>query len=233
MTARDPGATPVKMTYFSDVLCIWAYCAEARVAEVKAQFGDNVAIDYRFCEIFADTATRVGQGWEARGGYDAFGAHVHEVAAKFGHVTVHPELWIKVRPASSASAHMFLKAIGLWQATKAPAPTPGVLEQAAWAVRLAFFRDGRDIATRTTQNAIADELELPVDAINVFIDNGGAMAALWHDHQAAEHFRIEGSPTFLLNDGRQKLYGNVGYRVIEANLRELLSAPDAAQASWC
>ena len=41
------------------------------------------------------------------------------------------------------------------------------------------------------------------------------------------------SPTFILNEGRQKLYGNVGYRVIEANLQELLKSPDASQASWC
>ena len=45
--------------------------------------------------------------------------------------------------------------------------------------------------------------------------------------------RIEGSPSFVLNEGRQKLYGNVGFRIIEANIQELLRAPGGDQASWC
>ncbi len=32
--------------------------------------------------------------------------------------------------------------------------------------------------------------------------------------------------------GRQKLYGNLGYRIIEANVQEILSRPEH-QASWC
>ena len=43
---------------------------------------------------------------------------------------------------------------------------------------------------------------------------------------------IQASPTLLFNEGRQRLTGNVGYRIIEANIRELLErAPD--QLSWC
>ena len=36
----------------------------------------------------------------------------------------------------------------------------------------------------------------------------------------------------MLNEDRQRLTGNVGYRVIEANVRELLERP-SAQHSWC
>jgi hypothetical protein len=43
---------------------------------------------------------------------------------------------------------------------------------------------------------------------------------------------VDVSPTFVFNDGRQRLNGNVGYRVIEANVRELLRAPEAGR-SWC
>ena len=51
--------------------------------------------------------------------------------------------------------------------------------------------------------------------------------------QEAARFRIEGSPTIVLNEGRQKLYGNVGFRVIEANIAELLRDPRPGEASWC
>jgi hypothetical protein len=45
--------------------------------------------------------------------------------------------------------------------------------------------------------------------------------------------RIEGSPSLVLNEGRQKLYGNVGFRVIEANVQGLLHAAGPEDASWC
>jgi hypothetical protein len=44
---------------------------------------------------------------------------------------------------------------------------------------------------------------------------------------------IEGSPSFVLKEGRQKLYGNVGFRIIEANIQELLRVADGDQASCC
>jgi predicted DsbA family dithiol-disulfide isomerase len=74
---------------------------------------------------------------------------------------------------------------------------------------------------------------VPVHEIAKLMDTGVAHAALSADYQSAEKARIEGSPTFLINEGRQKLYGNVGFRIIEANIRELLREPSADQASWC
>jgi hypothetical protein len=53
------------------------------------------------------------------------------------------------------------------------------------------------------------------------------------DYQDAERMRIEGSPSLVLNEGRQKLYGNVGFRLIEANVQALIHAPAADDASWC
>lgn len=44
---------------------------------------------------------------------------------------------------------------------------------------------------------------------------------------------VQGSPKFVLNEGRQKLNGNVGYAVIEANINELLRSPIAGAANWC
>jgi hypothetical protein len=36
-----------------------------------------------------------------------------------------------------------------------------------------------------------------------------------------------------MNEGRQKLFGNVGYRIVEANIQELLREPNPDLASWC
>ncbi len=43
---------------------------------------------------------------------------------------------------------------------------------------------------------------------------------------------LKGSPSLVMNNGRQVLYGNVGYRIINANVKELLKRPDS-EASWC
>ncbi|MGL1834444.1 hypothetical protein ACKVEX_12635 [Rhodocyclaceae bacterium SMB388] len=57
--------------------------------------------------------------------------------------------------------------------------------------------------------------------IRTQIDSGAAHAALCADFDAKNEHLLEDSPTFLFDEGRQKLYGNVGYRVIEASIEEL------------
>ena len=230
---------PVHLTYFSDLLCIWAYVAEARVNEVRQKFGVRIVIAERTCSVFHDTAHHIGQGWRARGSWSGFNTHLAEVAAKFDHIVLHPELWVNVRPASSASPHLFIKAAQrverrlslplLENGGHARLPS----ECLAWELRLAFFRDGRDIASHKVQREVAASLDLPYDEIEVEIENGSAFGSLGEDIEACKRLDIKGSPTFVLNEGRQKLYGNVGYRVIEANIQELLREPTAGEVSWC
>jgi len=66
------------------------------------------------------------------------------------------------------------------------------------------------------------------------IESGAAFAALHRDEQLARTHGVLGSPTYVFNEGRQLLYGNVGYRIIAANLRELLSSKHPeGEPSWC
>ena len=90
----------------------------------------------------------------------------------------------------------------------------------------------QDIADRANQEAIAATTGLPLAEIRKQIDSGAAYAALCADFDAKEKHLVEGSPTFVLDEGRQKLYGNVGYRILEANIQELLTDP-GERASWC
>lgn len=226
----------VTVEYFSDLLCVWAYVAQARVDELEQKFGPEVQVRLRYCDVFGDTAHKIGAGWADRGGYAGFGAHVAEVAGRFGHVTTHPDIWHRVRPASSAGAHLLLKAVQLDEAERG-GPAGGGHDSAAarlaWGLRLAFFQDGRDIGDHAVARAVATELAIPLDGAEAAIADGRAFAALAADARDQARHRLEGSPSFVLNDGRQKLYGNVGYRVLEANIRELLRTPAAGEASWC
>ena len=91
----------------------------------------------------------------------------------------------------------------------------------------------RDISHFDVQRAIAATLGADIGAIEARIHSGAAFAALAADYQDAEKLRIEGSPSLVLNQGRQKLYGNVGFWLIEANVQALMRTPASDDASWC
>jgi predicted DsbA family dithiol-disulfide isomerase len=226
----------VEIAYFSDVLCIWAYVSQARIDAVKDTFGDAVRIEPRCCSVFADTAGKVASAWKDKGGYAGFNSHLRRIAERFPHIEVHPEIWLKTRPLTSASAHLFMKAVQQWDresTVPGSQSAPGLFDQVVWAFRCAFFGDNRDIARWDVQCDIAEPLGVDIDAIGRLIHSGSAFARLAADYQDADKMRIEGSPSFVLDDGRQKLYGNIGFRLLEANIQQLLRAPRSDEASWC
>lgn len=227
----------VKVSYFSDALCIWAYIAQARIDAVKEKFGDSVRLEHRFCSVFGNTALKIPSTWRDKGEYAGFNAHLRSVALQFPHIEVHPDIWLTTRPPSSTSAHLFMTAVQQWQLERdgegENQSTAPIFDEVLWAFRCAFFRDCRDIACWDVQCELAEAAGVDIAAIEKRIHDGTAFARLSSDYQDADKMRIEGSPSFVLNEGRQKLYGNVGFRIIEANIQELLRAPGADQASWC
>jgi predicted DsbA family dithiol-disulfide isomerase len=230
----------VQISYFSDVLCIWAYVAQIKVDEVRSRFGDDVEIEPRFITVFGNTAEKIAVGWKDRAGFEGYARHVAEITSSFPHVELHPEVWQRCAPASSMGCHLMLKAVQvLCDSGELPpirrerSGERPVVEELAWRLRVAFFAEGRDVGVQSVRREIAAELELPSDAIEAQIASGRAFAALWSDSELQKSHLLQGSPTWLLNWGRQKLYGNVGYRVIEANVKEVLGQGASDQASWC
>jgi len=229
----------IDISHFSDVLCIWAYLAQIRVDELKSEFGSHVNLQYHFFPVFGSVETMMENNWSNLGGLQAYNSHVLKIASSFEHINVHNDIWLKNRPATSISCHLFLKAIQILEEMgELPVNNQGedsantVFENMVWELRLAFFRDLKDISNFNVQIELAEKLGLPVDGIRKNIESGEAYAAMDIDSQLKEKYRVAGSPTFVFNEGRQIIYGNVGYRVIEANVKELISQPES-QASWC
>lgn len=229
----------IHISYVSDVLCVWAYVAQVRLDELRKEFGDSIQIEYRFIPIFGATRYRIGEGWKGRGGYAGFGAHVRNVAEGFPHVKIDKRVWDAVAPMTSSTAHEVLCAARLLQDEGALSLDRRVdlqgrtlLENAIWRVRTAFFEEARDISNRQVLLEVVREAGLPIEALEAKLTSGEAMAGVCRDIELRDQLKIEGSPTYYLNQGRQKLYGNVGYRVVSANLRELIEQP-GHQASWC
>ena len=107
-----------------------------------------------------------------------------------------------------------------------------VTERAALLARQAFFCEARDISHRDVLLEIAEQAQLNLTPLQQALADGSAMAGLSDDLRSAGEQGVKGSPTWVLNEGRQVLYGNVGYRVMEANVTELLENPED-RASWC
>jgi len=216
---------PITIDYYSDVLCVWAWVAQRRVDELNAQMQGAVALRYHCVDVFGDVTGKIASNWAERGGYDGFAQHVADALSEYSDFTLHPDVWTRVRPASSANAHLVIKAAELSAGTQAGAAL-------ALAIRQAFFGHADDIAQLPVLGSIASNTGLDWPELQAHIDSGAAMAALMADYQGARLVGIKGSPSYVLDGGRQVLFGNVGYRVIRANVEELLNRPTDS-ASWC
>lgn len=215
----------LKIEYYTDLLCVWAWIAERRNAELGEEWGSRVALEHHYLDLFSDTAKRIGQGWMNRGGFQAFGAHVREAAEPYLEEAVHHDVWKVVRPTTSANAHLVLHATRLTNGAD-------VAQKLAYDFRRAFFTRAIDISQLDVLYELAQEHEVETENIRAAIKSGRAMAGLLGDLRAANEARVAGSPTWIMNGGRQILYGNVGYRVLSANVEELLKRPEH-EASWC
>jgi predicted DsbA family dithiol-disulfide isomerase len=211
--------------YFSDILCVWAWISERRIEELNKQFKDKIVIRYQYIDLFGDTASRIQTQWADKGLYEGFSKHVVAAAAPYESAPVSSEVWQVTRPTTSASAHMVLKAIELTYTKPLSIEFAGVL-------RKAFFIDAKDISEMEILFSLLEDLKINADEIKKTLNNGTALAALMTDYQKAREYSIKGSPTLVMNEGRQSLFGNVGYRVMQANIEELLKR-SSAQASWC
>ena len=122
-------------------------------------------------------------------------------------------------------AHLFLKAVTI---VEGPKPAEAMAE----CIRRAFFVEAQDVGQLSLLLELAATQQLDTKVLEECLLDGRAMAELSADQRNANDLGIKGSPTWVLNEGRQILYGNVGYRILSANIEELLKHP-RVEASWC
>lgn len=219
---------PILLQHYADILCVWAYVSEVRLLELEREFGDDVGIEHHWFQVFGDVHAKLYANWRDKGGAAGYSAHVREIVARFAHVPVHPDIWQRETPSSSMPAHAVLCAVRLLDANEQRQR----VSQVAAAIRTAFFRDLVDVSMRDRLLDIVETCGVSVPRVEALLDNGAAWAALSADLDLAREHNVRASPTLIFNEGRQRLTGNVGYRVIEANVRELLQGPPGGQ-SWC
>lgn len=235
----DSDNRVITIDYFSDLLCVWAYGGQVRLDTLQQTFGDRLRVRHRFVPLFADTATRIGAGWQDRGGFEGFGSHMGDVCAQWEHTAPDARVWTDCRPRSCTTAHVFLKAAALClgvvdDAAAADGEITARYDRLVARTRTAFFEQARDIGELSVLLDLLEAGDPPPASVRAQIENGAAYAMLHRDEQLSREHGVLGSPTYVFNEGRQLLYGNVGYRIIESNVRELLSRPHVVgEPSWC
>ena len=102
---------PLIIDYYTDILCIWAWIAQRRVDELNQKLGEQIELRYFYIDLFGDVPTKINTHWKQKGSYEGFANHVQKSVAAFKDAPVNSKIWSKVRPATSANAHLVLKAI--------------------------------------------------------------------------------------------------------------------------
>ncbi|GAB1263464.1 DsbA family oxidoreductase [Aurantivibrio infirmus] len=220
----------LNIAHFSDVLCIWAYVSQIRMQELATEFSDRVQIDFHFFSVFGDVPGKIKKQWESRGGLSAYSEHVKSVAAQFEHLHLHPQVWTKAPPKSSLPAHLYLSAIA--ELEEHGNIASGKTQEFTASLRRAFFVDAKNISDEAELKILCEELSLPLKDIKSLISDASAYARLSRDMNLAKDLNVRASPTIIFNEDRQRLTGNVGYKIIKANIKELIDQPIDA-SSWC
>ena len=100
-------------------------------------------------------------------------------------------------------------------------------------LRTAFFTQAKDISDWSVQRAVSEKIGVDFDAVQRKIETGEAIAKLAADYELGQALHVQGSPTYILSEGRQILFGNISYGILEANVSELLSEKRTESGSVC
>lgn len=217
--------SPLVIDYYTDVLCVWAWIAQRRIDELNNQLGDSIEIRYHYMDIFGDVHNKINTQWLEKGKFQGFAKHVLNAASDYEDAPVNAEIWQYAKPTTSATAHQYLKAVEL-------AYDQDKSIEIALQFRKAFFVDALDIANTEVLNTLLEQAGLDIGIINNTLSDGSALAALMNNYQTAKQLALKGSPSYIIDNGRQTLFGNVGFRVLLANVEERLKRP-SNEASWC
>ena len=207
--------------YWTDPFCVWAFVAEPSLERLCARYEGQIVVRHRIVPVFGSVVRRFATGaWAAKGP-----AGRAEVTARVARehrpdVPVTGQVWIDDPPASSWSAGLAAKAVSLLEeAGEAP---DRAAARYLTAMRHRFFVENVNLARREAQLALAEELDLPVAGIEARLDDGRALAALYEDHEDRLAANVSGSPTYLFDGGRTRIYGNFREEVLDATVRTYL-----------
>jgi len=218
--AYDHDVKQIEFEYWSDPLCVWAFVAQPKLEAVLQKHGDLLAPRYRVVPVFGSIPQRFSTGSWAEKGPEGRAEATRRVAHQYGFENVDGSCWLSDCPASSWSAGAALCAVlGM---VEDGTISLKVAERYQWRMRERFFLENQNIARRSIQLELAEEVDVPRHELERRLDDGTGMQILWEDHTLRESLGLRGSPTFVFDGGRAMLYGNFSEAVLNATVEELV-----------
>lgn len=222
------GDGRIHFSYWSDPLCVWAFVAQPRLERLLDEFGPLLHVEYRVVPVFGSLPWRFGEGPWAEEGPEGRARKTREICACHGIADITGAVWTDDTPASSWSPGMAIKAAFILEESGQAEPGAGAGFQAR--VRQAFFRENRNVSRRSVQLEVAASCGLALPKMERLLDDGTALARLWEDHHLQERSFVRGSPTYVFDDGREILYGNVAIEIVRATITELRKGAAAGRS---
>jgi predicted DsbA family dithiol-disulfide isomerase len=204
----------VSFSYWSDPLCIWALVSQKKLDLILGELGEHVHVEHRIVPVFGSVSWRFQKGAWAKDGVEGRVAATRRIAEQGGRADVSGECWRKVMPASSWAPSMAIKAVFAMD------DELGAPYQCA--LRERFFVGEQNIALRSVQLEVAEDMGVARGPIEARLDDGSALAAVCEDDAEKERLRIQGSPTYVFDNGRAMLYGNFDFRILHSTVEELV-----------
>lgn len=201
---------PIVVDYYSDVLCIWAWLAQSKLSTLNQQLVGNIHINHHYMNLFANIHEKINKQWQDRNAFQGYAKHVKDIAQQHN-VFIHPDIWSTQQPTTSSNAHLIIKAIECAYGQERSVVLADHFRQA-------FFEKAMDISNLEVLFDLAFEQGLQRQKIQEFINSGQAIAKLMSDHQKQQQLALQGSPSYVIDNARQILYGNVSVELIKANV---------------
>jgi predicted DsbA family dithiol-disulfide isomerase len=217
---RRASTDRVAIGYWSDPMCIWAFVAQEKLERLMRERGRCIELDYRIVPVFGSVPWRFVSGPWAKDGIEGRVAETRRIAERFGRKDVSGECWRRAAPSSSWAPAAAIEAV--FAAEDEGVVRPGCGPKYQWALRERFFVYEANVALRSVQLAVAEEMDIPRAPVEARLDDGSALARVWEDYTEKERLRIQGSPTYVFDGGRAMLYGNFEYGMLRSTVDELI-----------
>lgn len=194
--------------------------AQPKLEAVLDKHGALLSPRYRVVPVFGSIPRRFATGSWAERGPEGRAEATRRVAQQHGVDDVDGACWLEDRPTSSWSPGAAVcSVLGMVEDGTIALK---VAERYQWRMRQRFFVENQNIARRSIQLELAEEVDVPRQALERRLDDGTGLSMLWEDHARRESLGLRGSPTFVFDGGRAMLYGNFSEAVLNATVEELV-----------
>lgn len=207
---------PLTIDFYSDLLCIWGWIGQHHNQQLVHRWGkQQVQWRHRYLALYGDVFTRLKAQEKGEQAWEGYAAMSERLVDKIEGLSVNPDIWRKTRPTTSMMAHQAIKAAELCHGIE-------FANDFSCRVRSAFFAEARDISQYSVLLELLQEHGAQHVQVVEKLQSGEALAACISEFRQAEQDKIPGSPTWVMDNNRYRLFGNVKPEIIAATIDGLL-----------